>query len=160
MHKQIHSGIEELGNSVRRFSEQHLKETRPGHDSNPDEIIEKACSILHDKNKNTLEVPSIKRKGLRSAGKGTTLSEYHKNLKAFLAKQKSEPEDTGSPKTVKLKHLWHQKNRHKRINREINNKFSKFHPKPLMYGNSTGNSCFIGTSEDIASRSWRIFNLT
>ncbi|WBA81045.1 hypothetical protein [Endozoicomonas sp. GU-1] len=98
MHKQIHSGIEELGNSVRRFSEQHLKETRPGHDSNPDEIIEKACSILHDKNKNTLEVPSIKRKGLRSAGKGTTLSEYHKNLKAFLAKQKSEPEDTGSPK--------------------------------------------------------------
>ncbi|WP_422468367.1 hypothetical protein [Endozoicomonas sp. ALC013] len=96
MQKQINSGIEELGNSVRRFSEQHLKETRPGHDSTPGEIIEQACSILRDKNKNTLEVPSIKRKGLRSAGKGITLSEYYKNLKALLAKEKSKPEDTGS----------------------------------------------------------------
>ncbi|MGI2029814.1 hypothetical protein [Endozoicomonas acroporae] len=104
--KQIDSGIQELGNSVRRFSEQHLKETRPGHDSTPGEIIEQACSILRDKNKNTLEVPSIKRKGLRSAGKVTTLSEYHKNLKALLAKEKSERlakemserEDTGSVK--------------------------------------------------------------
>ncbi|MBO9494134.1 hypothetical protein J7438_08545 [Thalassotalea sp. G20_0] len=98
MQKQIDSGIQELGNSVRQFS--HLKETRLGYDNTPGEIIKEACSILRDKNKNknTLEVSSIKREGLRSTGKGITLSEYHKNLKALLAKEKSEREDIGSLK--------------------------------------------------------------
>ncbi|WP_419832814.1 hypothetical protein [Endozoicomonas atrinae] len=86
MQNEINLGFQELEKSVRRFSQERLKEKLPDTADPHYGVIQKAYLILNNQNINDPERSSVKKRSLRNAGESANLSEFYKNAKRVYGK--------------------------------------------------------------------------